>query len=176
MRSSAMDTQTDELCASTGQSSPFNIDDLVKQIEEFTEYITARVKNNSLVAQGMQTFLRRYSRLTESGQFHNARLSCVLHHFGWVFGGSIRSTQGEYLHRGRRIPINALSAGRRRKSTSRGKAKLPPGRPKGMKVATYPTSRYIMLSQKASLFQSQYKARNTKWWKVVARTLRSLLG
>ena len=148
MRSSAIDTQTDEPCTSTGHFSPIDIDNLVKQIEEFTEDITARVKKNTLVAQGMQTFLRRYKSMTESGQFHNARLSSALHRFGWVFGGSIRRTQGGYLRRGRRIPVNALSAGRRRKSTSKGKAKLPPGRPKGMKVATYPTSRYIMPNRK----------------------------
>ena len=120
----------------------------MKQIEEFTEDITARVKNNSLVAQGMQTFLRRYNSMTKSGQFHNARLSSALHRFGWVFGGSIRSTQGGYLRRRRRIPVNALSAGRIRISTSRGKAKLPPGRPKGTKFAIYPTSRYIMPNRK----------------------------
>jgi len=51
----------------------------------------------------------------------------------------------------RRIPVNALSAGRRRKSTCKGKAKLPPGRPKGMKVAMYPTSRYIMPNRKQAL-------------------------
>ena len=119
MRSSAMDTQNDQLCVSTRQSYLINIDDLVKQIEEFTENITARVKNNSLVAEGMQTFLRRYNSMTESGQFHNAGLFSALHRFGLVFGGSIRSTQGEYLRRGRRIPVNALLAGRRHKSTSR---------------------------------------------------------
>ena len=150
MRSSAMDTQTDEPCTSIGQSSPINmcIDTLVKQIEEFTEDITTRVKKNTLVAQGMKTFLRRYKGMIESGQFHNARLCSALHRFGWAFGGSIKSTQGGYLSRVRRIPVNALSAGRRRKSTSKGKAKLPPGRPKGMKVATYPTSWYIMPNHK----------------------------
>ena len=51
-------------------------------------------------------------------------------------------------NRGRRIPVNALSAGRRRKSASKGKAKLPPGRPKGMKVATYPKSRYNLPNRK----------------------------
>ena len=91
----------------------------MKQIEEFTENITARVKNNSLVAKGMQTFLGRYNSMTESGQFHDARLSSALHRFGCVFGGSIRSTQGGYLRRGRKIAVNALLAGRRRKSTSR---------------------------------------------------------
>jgi len=51
----------------------------------------------------------------------------------------------------RRIPVNALSAGRRCKSTCKGKAKLPPGWPKGMKVAMYPTSRYIMPNRKQAL-------------------------
>ena len=46
-----------------------DIDDLVKQIEEFTEDITSRVKENQLIAQGMQTFLKRYQNLTESGNF-----------------------------------------------------------------------------------------------------------
>ena len=84
MRSSAMDTQTDEPCTSMGHSS-VNVDDLVKQIEEFTEDITMRVRENTLVAQGMQTFLRRYKSMTRCGQFHNARLSSALHLFGWVF-------------------------------------------------------------------------------------------
>ena len=35
------------------------------------------MKQNALVAQGMQTFLKRYKNLTEYGQFHNARLSIV---------------------------------------------------------------------------------------------------
>ena len=106
------------------------------------------MKQIALVAQGMQTFLKRYKNLTEYGQFHNARLSSALHRFGWVFGGSIKSTQGGYLRRGRRIPVNALSAGRRRKSASKGKAKLPPGRPKGMKVARYPISRCTIPNRK----------------------------
>ena len=120
----------------------------MKQIEEFAEDITARVRQNTLVAQGMQTFLKRYKNMAESGPFHNARISSALHRFGWVFGGSIRSTQGGYLRRGRRIPVNVMSAGRRRKSASRGRAKLPPGRPKGIKVATYPTSRYNIPNRK----------------------------
>ena len=82
--------------------------------------------------------------MTENGQFHNARLCSALHRFGWVFGKTVRCTQGGY-RRGRKIPVNALSAGRRHKSSSKGKA---PGRPKGMKITTYPTSRYIMPNRK----------------------------
>ena len=148
MRSSAIDSQADMPCSSVEQSSSLNVDNLVKEIGEFTKDITTRVKQNALVAQGMQTFLKRYKNLTEYGQFHNARLSSALHRFGWVFGGSIKSTQGGYLRRGWRIPVNALSAGRRRKSASKGKAKLPPGRPKGMKVARYPISRYTIPNRK----------------------------
>ena len=89
IQSSAMDTPTDEPCTSTEQSS-INTDNLVKQIEEFTADITARVKENTSVAQGMQTFLRGYESMTENGQFNNARLSSGLHCFGWVFDGSIK--------------------------------------------------------------------------------------
>ena len=132
------DTTTDIGSRSVGV---VDIENLTKQIQEFTEDITARVKENSVVAQGMHTFLTRYQNLT-SGTFQNARLSSALHRFGWVFGGTIRRTQGGHMRRGRRIPVSAKAAGRRRKAVSRGKAKLPPGRPKGMKLAEYPPSRF----------------------------------
>ena len=48
-----------------------NIEDVLMQIKEFTEDITGRIKENASVAQGMQTFLRRYKTLTQSGRFHN---------------------------------------------------------------------------------------------------------
>ena len=70
------------LAQNAGQSSSPNVDDLLKQIEEFTKDITTRVKQNSVVAEGMQTFFRRYKTLTESGLYHNARLSSALHRFG----------------------------------------------------------------------------------------------
>ena len=91
----------------------------------------------------MQTFLRRYKSLTESGKFHNARLSSALHCFGWVFSRTIKSTQGGYLHHGKRIPVKRkanLPLGRPVKR----KENLPLGRPKSMKLAQYPLSRYSM--------------------------------
>ena len=57
--------------------------------------------------------------------------------------------------------MNALSAGRRRKSVSKGKAKLPPGRPKGMKVATYPPSRYIMPTRKQAPGKRMHSLKNS---------------
>ena len=44
---------------------------------------------NASVAQGMQTFLRCYKTLTQSGRFHNARLASALHRDG-CFGGTIK--------------------------------------------------------------------------------------
>ena len=86
----------------------------------------------------METFLRRYDTLTKAGTFSNARLSSALHRFGWVFGGTTSSSQGGYFCRGRRIHINAKSAGRSRGKVSKGKQKMLQGRPKGVRLATFP--------------------------------------
>ncbi len=48
---------------------------------------------------------------------------------GFLVGQS-KNTQGGFLRRGRRIPVNAKASGRRRGTLSRGKAKVTPGRPK----------------------------------------------
>ena len=61
-----------------------------------------------------------------------------MHYIGLVgYGGSTSSSQGGHFRRGRRIAINAKSAGRQRGAISRGKEKALQGRPKGMKLATY---------------------------------------
>jgi hypothetical protein len=96
----------------------------------------------------MENFLRRYRNLTRT---QNARLASSLHRFGWVFRGNVRGVQGGFLRRGRRIPVSAKAAGRRRKFVSRGKAKLLPGRPKGLKgarVAQYPPSQFYLPCRK----------------------------
>ena len=121
---------------------------LLEQFSDFSTDITSRVKESTVVAEGMEIFLKRYQNMTSSGKFSNARLASALHRFGWVFGGTVRSTQGGYLRRGRRIPVNAQAAGRRRKLISKGKAKALPGRPRSIKPATYSVSRYNMHSRK----------------------------
>ncbi len=128
-------TQVDN---SAVQSDGVDYDKLVKDVDEVFADLRERVKENVVVAQGTQTFVKRYKEMTTRGKFTNAVLGSALHKFGWVFGGQIKSTHGGYLRRGRRIPISAKSAGRRRGNLSRGKAKVPSGRPKGAKIAYYP--------------------------------------
>lgn len=84
-----------------------------------------RIKDSLVVAQGTQRFLRRYKEMISHGKFSNAALGSALHKFGLVFGGNIRSTHGGHFRHGRRIPVSAKAAGRRRVQTSRGKAKAP---------------------------------------------------
>ena len=108
----------------------------------------SRVKAAPLMAQGMQTFLRRYKDM-KSCKFANARLSSALHRFGWVFGGTVRSTQCGHMRRGRRIPVNAQAAGRRR-GGSRGKGKVSSGRPVGALAARFPPSRYTLPTRRSA--------------------------
>ena len=112
--------------------------DLVTKITKFSADIITRVKKTPAIAQAMETFLRRYDTLTKAGTFSNARLSSTLHSFGWVFGGTTSSSQGGYFRRGRRIHINAKSAGRSRGKVSKGEQKMLQGRPKGVRLASFP--------------------------------------
>ena len=72
---------------------------------------------------GSHKFVKSYR-----AQKNNALLASSLHRFGWVFGGSITSKQFGNLRHGRRITVQATSAGRRRKGVKRGKGVLIPGR------------------------------------------------
>ena len=78
--------------------------------------------------QGVEKFFQRYQQMTML-KFSNNRIASALNRFGWVFGGSITNVQGGILRRGRRIAVQATAAGRRRKTLSRGKAKVTAGRP-----------------------------------------------
>ena len=137
IRSSANIDDTDEGKSPINTSNDQASEDLEDKIKEFSADITARGKENPQICQAMQTFLRRYDTITKTGTFVNARITSALHRCGWVFGGSTSSSQGGHFRRGRRIAINAKSAGRRRGAISRGKEKALQGRPKGMKLATY---------------------------------------
>ena len=137
-----MNSEDDDQIALTATSSKAQ-DDILQQFQEFSEDITERIKDTPIVADAMKTFLRRYKLLTKSGGFLNARLSSALHRFGWVFGGTVsRKDHNGRFRRGRRIPVhvNPKAAGRRRgtTTTTRGKAVVLQGRPKGMKMATFP--------------------------------------
>ena len=138
-------SENDKECARTDGN--LNVDKILAEVEEVFADIRVRMKDSSVVAQGMQTFIKRYKEMSSRGKFANAALASSLHRFGWVFGGTTRSTQGGFLRRGRRIPVNAKAAGRRRGGLSKGKGKTAPGRPKGAKLACYPAT-YNMTTRK----------------------------
>ena len=119
---------------------------ILHDINQFADDLKKRVNENEAVARGTQTFLRRYKAM-RTCKFANAKISSALHRFGWEFGGSIQSTQGGHFRRGRRIPVNAQAAGRRR-GGSKGKARATSGRPAGMTVARFPASRYTMCTRR----------------------------
>ena len=83
-----------------------------------------------------------------SGEPHTQAQPSLLNFPYWMCGPGYEATIRSTLHPGRRIPINALSAGRRGKSVLKGKAKLPPGRLKSNKVATYSLSRCVIPNHK----------------------------
>ena len=82
----------------------------------------------------------------------NNRIASAFNRFGWVFGGNITSIQGGILRREKRIAVQASAAGRRRKTLSRGKAKVTPGRPVKNENSTRQTqgndnTKYIILTR-----------------------------
>ena len=134
-------TASEQVNEDNGASGNEDNDDVLQQFQEFFEDMKERIKDTPIVAEGTRTFLRRYKVLTKPGTFVNARLSSALYRFGWVFGGTIsRKDHSGRFRRGRRIPVNPKAAGRRRGTTSKGKAVVLQGRPKGMKLATFPKS------------------------------------
>lgn len=90
-----------------------NYEKLLADIDDVLADMKVRVRENLVVAQGTQTFLKRYKEMMTRGKFANATLGSALYRFGWVFGGKVRNTHGGYLRRGRRIPVSAKAAGRR---------------------------------------------------------------
>ena len=57
-----------------------------------------------------------------------ARLSSALHQFGWILGGHSIRRHGVFMQRGKRIPVQATSA-ERRKYGSKSKTKTTAERP-----------------------------------------------
>lgn len=126
------------------QKSGVNYESILADIEGVFADMKERMKNSLVVAQGTKVFLKRYKEIITRGKFANASLGSALYKFGWVFGGTVQSTQGGHLRRGRRIPVSAKAAGRRRATISKGKAKALSGRPKGVKRACYSPSKFTM--------------------------------
>ena len=61
-------------------------------------------------------------------EMFKSKLASCFHQFGWDMGTISSTTAGQIRH-GKRIPIQATAAGRRKRGKSRGKGKAVAGRP-----------------------------------------------
>ena len=107
----------------TDTETPVNIDEVLTEMDSFASTLKLHPQqNNHQLVSGVKKFLTRYRS--------TARLASAFHQFGWVFGGMISCTNfhGNARH-GKRIAVQATSAGQRRAGSLRGKARVPSGRP-----------------------------------------------
>ena len=66
--------------------------------------------------------------MAEMFKMFKSKLASCFHQFGWDMGTISSTTAGQIRH-GKRIPIQATAAGRRKRGKSRGKGKAVAGRP-----------------------------------------------
>ncbi len=83
-------SESDQGDTTTRTDAAFDVDKIASDMEEIFADITVRIKENSVVAQGMETFIKRYKEMSSRGKFSNAALASSFHRFGWVFGGTTR--------------------------------------------------------------------------------------
>ncbi len=121
-----VDQENDEEEQLSDVTSRKQEEELCNAVDAVAEDIKKRLKADMLFQHSIKKFTTTYEKLSNNAT--NAYLTSASHKFGWCFGGTITRMQGGVLRRGRRIPIQAKSAGRRRKTLSRGKAPAAPGR------------------------------------------------
>lgn len=66
------------------QSDNVDYESILKGIDKVFADMKVRIKESLVVAQGMQTFLKRYKEMTNHGKFSNAALGSALYKFGLV--------------------------------------------------------------------------------------------
>ena len=88
------------------------------------------LRNDPQLSSGIDNFISRYFNLSSRKSY--ALLASALHGFGRQSTGVVHDVN--HLRRGHKIPIQATAAGRRKRGVSRGKGKIPAGRP--VKVQT----------------------------------------
>lgn len=107
-----------------------NMDEVLEEVDDFASTLKLQIQqfNDHQLISGVKKFLTRYKDL--SAYRSTAQLASAFHQFGWVFGGVIsRTNVRNNLRHGKRIAVQATSAGRRRGGSLRGKARVPSGRP-----------------------------------------------
>ena len=119
---------TSDIDDNTTSNSPLedNREELCEKVDAIASDIKQRLMADDQFKLSAEKFTKTYQVL--SNKPSNAHLISAFHKFGWCFGGTVTTRQGGVLRRGRRIPIQAKSAGRRRKTISRGKAVAIQGR------------------------------------------------
>ncbi len=97
-----------------------------KMIESMAEDMKkSLLHNDPQLSSGIDKFISRYFNLSSRKSY--ALLASALHSFGKQSTGVVHDVN--HLRHGPRIPIQATAAGRRKKGVSRGKGKIPAGRP-----------------------------------------------
>ena len=112
---------------------PATPDDMIQKVDQLACDLKNKLTNESddlQLVSGITKFVERYMKLAASGRSH-ARLASALHMFGSTAGAVHSTRHGPRLRHGKITPVQATASGRRRKGITRGKAKIPAGRPVG---------------------------------------------
>lgn len=107
--------------------------DMIQKVDQLAHDLKNKLANESddlQLVDGITKFVERYMKLAATGR-SRARLASALHMFGSTAGTVHTTRGGPRLRHGKRIPVQSTAAGRRRKGITRGKAKIPAGRPVG---------------------------------------------
>ena len=137
-----------------------NEQDLCKEIDAIADDIKQRIISDKQFLQSAAKIAKTYSALSKKSS--NAHLMSVLYKFGWCFGGMIVSRQGGILRRGRRIPLQAMSAGRRRKTATRGMAVTTAGRaPSAARVKLSSQDKYFLPVRQRNSFTKKSHSLST---------------
>ena len=82
-----------------------------KVLAEVEEVFTDMQMKVQLLLRECRHLLSDIKNMMTGGKFANAALGGALFKFGWVFGGTVRSSSGGFMRRSRRIPVSAAAAG-----------------------------------------------------------------
>ena len=119
IRSGAQDDST------TSEHSDTDYEYMSKLIDSMAEDMKNNLlRNDPQLSSGIDKFISRYFNLSSRKSY--ALLASALHGFGKQSTGVVHAN---HLRHGPRIPIQATAAGRRKRGVSRGKGKIPAGRP-----------------------------------------------
>jgi hypothetical protein len=95
----------------TSKSQEEHQQEICQEIDLVAGDMKKKLQSDTLFQQAIEKFTTTYKKLSKRST--NAHLITAFHKFGRCFGGTISCKTGGRLRRGRRIPIQAKSAGRR---------------------------------------------------------------